>query len=68
MRRPWSALGRSATKKRKKKKRNTNISSQLKRFREMYFLLGIPKNYSIQNSKIYKSQMSLKIGVNIFSP
>jgi len=30
------------------------------RFRERYFLLGILKNYSIQNFKIYKPQISLK--------
>jgi len=55
-RRPW----RWAAAPQGEEKRNANMSSQLKRFREMYFLLGIPKYYSIQNSKIYELQMSLK--------
>jgi hypothetical protein len=42
-------------------RRNTNTYTQLvERFREMHFLLGIPKNYSIRKFKIYKPQISLK--------
>jgi hypothetical protein len=42
-------------------RRNTNTYTQLaERFREMYFLLGIPKNYSIRKFKKYKPQTSLK--------